>query len=208
MTATTDEQRIEAVLNFWIGPLDEHGLYPKSRIKFWFYSNPDTDAAIVDGFGDDYARAGRGELDHWAQTPRGRLALIIMLDQFTRNLGRGSADAYANDPRGLALCHEGIRLGHDRHMRGPERAFFYMPLEHSESMADQDLIIASLDAWLAEAGEPLASGMKDFLSSAQEHREIIVAYGRYPHRNTVLGRANTPAEQAYLDNSGKSFGQG
>ncbi len=149
-------------------------------------------------FGADIERAGRGQLDCWAATPRGRLALVLLLDQFTRNAWRGSARAYRFDARSVALCREGLASGTDRALAPLEREFFYMPLLHSERLEDQELGVACFERLLAEAPSALVSHFGEAVTTARRYRAIIGRFGRFPHRNHVLGRRSVFSERLFL----------
>ncbi len=203
---TTIEQA-EEILAFWFGDLKAHDDYDDSRVPLWWYGRKEDDDAIRERFGDAAAQALRGELDHWAETPRGTLALVILLDQFSRVLGRGTADAFAGDPAARRLCHEAMETGKDRELRLVERSFLYMPLMHAE---DPDVARLSVQTFTALSEEVAAADNKklpDSLSHAQKHSEIVLRFGRYPHRNALLGRESTPEEEAFLADGGPTFGQ-
>ena len=181
MIATLDD-----VLAYWFAPGPE-------RTARWFRGDAATDADVRGRFASTLESAARGELDGWTATPRGRLALIVVLDQFSRNVHRGTPRAFAQDARALALCLDGLARGDDRALAPDERAFFYLPLEHAEDAAMQARSVACFEALAAEA--PGAAG---FLDYAHEHRDVIARFGRFPHRNATLGRRSTPDEEAFL----------
>ncbi|MBT5110483.1 MAG: DUF924 domain-containing protein [Rhodospirillaceae bacterium] len=185
---TMDEDLIEAVHGFWFGPP------PYERRAVWFEQDPVFDADIKTRFGDVWAQATSGAFDHVAGTARGRLALLIVLDQFSRNLHRGDARAFSNDAKALALAKAGIDEGHDREITQIERVFMYLPFEHSEDLAEQNRMM-ELCAHLPESN----------LEWAQKHLVIIERFGRFPHRNEALGRTTTPEEAAFLLESDSSF---
>ncbi len=183
---------------------------PDDVLTFWFAGDPVTrrdvwfkrDAAFdadCGRFAEALAAAKRGELDEWAQTPRGALALVILLDQFSRNLHRGSAEAFAADARARSIARDVVGRGFDRGVGPVERVFFYLPFEHSEDLADQDESVRLFQALHAEHGD-------DTLGYAERHRDVIRRFGRFPHRNAALGRSNTAAETAYLAQPGAGFG--
>lgn len=201
------EARIEAVLSYWFGTVGENGFPAQDRRDLWFGASPETDAEIAARFGDDVERAGRGELESWARTPRGRLALILLLDQFSRNIHRGTPEAFANDDRALALCLEGLRLGHDRTLRSCERVFFYLPLEHSEDPVHQSRCVGLLEELLRGSPQGTRPRLEEALAYARKHRDIVERFGRFPHRNPILGRASTPEEERFLRSQGETFGQ-
>ena len=201
-----DSHKIEQVLQFWFGELDEHGYAAADRNKLWFQSNAETDTAIRAQFRDLVEQALQGDLDDWAQTPRGRLALIILLDQFTRNIYRGTGKAFSGDSKACRLTHEGLRLDHDRTLAPAERVFFYLPLEHSENLADQDQCVTLYTKLHQGAPESYQSKTQSYIDYAIKHKDIIARFGRFPHRNKALGRVSTDAELDYLENA-TTFGQ-
>ncbi|MFA7668283.1 MAG: DUF924 family protein [Burkholderiaceae bacterium] len=170
------------VIDFWVeaGP------------RRWFRGGPEFDAACRDRFLDLHLAAARAELADWCRTAEGSLALLLLLDQIPRNVFRGSAHAYATDPMALALADQAIENGHDREYELELRSFFYLPFMHSEALADQQRCVAIFQG-LPEA----ASG-----EWAVHHMEIIERFGRFPHRNRVLGRDSTPAELAWMEAGG------
>jgi len=189
------------VLDFWFGSGSD-AAWMKERVGFWFGGTDEINDRIRDLFADDLAAASRGEHDHLAATAQGRLALIVLLDQFTRNIYRKTGRMFDNDSKSLALALEGIELGHDQAVPPVWRMFFFMPLEHSEDLAIQERSVALFTA-LGPEVEALAPGMSEQLVSyAVKHRDAIAEYGRFPHRNALLGRESTAAEQAYLDGGG------
>jgi uncharacterized protein (DUF924 family) len=171
-------------LRFWF---DEH---PKD----WFVKNPAFDAEIRKRFLALHERAAAGRLEHWAQDPRGCLALVILLDQFPRNMFRGEARAFATDPLARAAARVILERGWDRQMTQPEQLFAYLPYEHSESLEDQDLSCELMREFDAEQRR-----------YAERHRDIIRRFGRFPHRNSSLGRENTAAEIEFLKQPGSGF---
>ncbi len=203
-----DQARIDAVVAFWF---KEHQLSAPQidrRMDIWFGEDPAFDHEIRQAFATDVEKASEGELDHWADEPRGRLALILLLDQFRRNIYRGTAKAFEKDKAALKLCVEGAMQKKDRGLTPIQRVFFYMPLQHAESRKVQAKSV-ELFRRLAEAVSPTLK--ETFLTIAQFaelHHDIIEQYGRFPHRNAVLGRDNTPEEDEYLAGDAPDFGQG
>ena len=181
------------VLEFWFGAPDsvEFG----QRRKCWFEKDPAFDAEIRAKFEEDFEVAAKGGYDLMAQSATGALALIILLDQFPRNLYRGSARAFATDPKALTLARLAVAAGHDRRLNEVQRCFMYLPFEHSEDLADQDDSVRLFEAL----------GDAEFLDFAIRHRDIIARFGRFPHRNAILGRDSTAAERAFLEQPGSSF---
>jgi uncharacterized protein (DUF924 family) len=164
----------------------------------WMAGGLEVDREITERFGELLERARRGELDHWAQTPRGRLALIIVLDQFSRNIYRGSPLSYSQDTKALKLAVEGIESGMDRDLMPVERNFFWLPLSHSEDLAlhERSVLHAEDEAAIAP---PRLKAMFEFgISQAKAARDVIARFGRHPHRNEILGRDSTPEELEYL----------
>jgi uncharacterized protein (DUF924 family) len=167
-------------------------------MQWWFQGGPEVDREISERFGEVLEQARRGELDHWAKTLRGRLALIIVLDQFSRNIYRGSSLSYSQDPKALELAVGGIDLGMDRELSSMERIFFWMPLGHSEVPALQERIVHHQEEEAANA-PPQRRAMAEFgISQARAVRDVIGRFGRHPHRNEILGRTSTPEELEYL----------
>ena len=161
--------------------------------KGWWVKKPEIDQEIDEKFGQLHKDACKGKLDEWSKTPDGTLALIIILDQFSRNLRRNSPNAFAQDEKALAIAKEAVEKGFDHQSREELRLFFYLPFEHSEEITDQHRSVELLHSF---------NDSPEFMKAAIEHRDIIEQFGRFPHRNVILGRDTTPAEQAYLDGGG------
>jgi uncharacterized protein (DUF924 family) len=183
----------EDVLEFWF----------KLDPRAWFRRDDAFDADLRARFGDTHAAATRGELDDWTRTPRGTLALVIVLDQMSRNLYRDDPRAFANDPRALALARELVRTRGIDTLAPIERMFVLLPFEHSEDLAAQRDGVAEFETVAAAApgDQMLAMG----LDYAKRHAAVIERFGRFPHRNAVLGRASTPEEAAFLEQPGSRF---
>ncbi len=160
----------------------------------WFEKSEDFDRACREGFLPTYEAAAKGRLDDWEKTPEGALALVIVLDQFPRNMFRGDARAFATDPLALEISKRALTSGFERKVDRDLVPFLYMPLMHSENIGDQRRCVDLF----ADYGDP------NNLKYAQIHEDIIRRFGRFPHRNAVLGRDTTPAEQAFLDAGGFS----
>lgn len=186
---------VPRVLDFWFLPAGHPGR-GKAR-KLWFTSSPALDTEIARRFGADIERAFSGRYDHLAETPAGALALVVLLDQFTRNAFRGTARAFAGDRRARRIAGRAIARRFDRHFPCQMRLFFYLPFEHSECLGDQHRCIG------------LVSQLQPPVSArwAVQHRELIRRFGRFPHRNAALGRPSTPAEAAFLAAPHPRFGQ-
>ncbi|WP_106477641.1 DUF924 family protein [Phytohalomonas tamaricis] len=182
MAATTPEQ----VIAFWFDTL---------KPRQWFRKDVQLDKEIAQRFGDSLTAAGRCELWRWRSSDEGRLAEIIVLDQFSRNIHRDTPQAFANDPLALALAQEAVARGVDRRLEAARRAFVYMPYMHSESLAIHAQALALFD-------QP---GLEDSLRSEHQHHDILQRFGRYPHRNAILGRISSAEELAFLATPGSSF---
>ncbi|MBE0599435.1 MAG: DUF924 domain-containing protein [Desulfuromonadales bacterium] len=196
---------MEEVLQFWFGDLGPDEPVPVHWSQFWFGGAAEVDAAIRQRFAATVTTALEGDFEEWRQTPRGTLALILLLDQFPRNIYRGTAEAYAGDSRALQLCREGCRRGFDRRLTTVRRAFFYLPLEHAEERQAQIDSVAAFKALLAQAPPALEETCRGFLDYAQRHRDIIERFDRFPHRNAVLGRISTQEEELFLREPGSRF---
>jgi uncharacterized protein (DUF924 family) len=194
LSRMNDASSIRDILDFWFLALDDPG-YGKSR-EVWWKSTPGLDADIAARFTKPLDRAAAGELDCWAKSPDGALALIVLCDQFSRNIHRRTARAFATDPKALGTARIALACGFPAVYPADMRLFFYMPFQHSESLGDQQLccdLFASL-------------GNEDNVKFAIGHRDIVARFGRFPHRNEVLGRRSTAEELDYLKTA-ERFGQ-
>jgi len=203
-----DARRIDEILSFWFKEQELSAPQIDRRMDIWFGENPDFDDEVEAKFSDDVAGASTGKLDHWAEDPRGRLALIILIDQFRRNIYRNTEKAFSRDRLALRLCVEGAMEKKDKSLTPIQKVFFYMPLQHTESRKVQTKS-ADLYSRLAESVSP--TYRETFLTVAQFaelHKDIIDQFGRFPHRNALLGRENTPEEDKYLAGDSPDFGQG
>lgn len=206
----TDEDvaRIDQILSFWFKEQALSAPQIDRRMDIWFGEDAEFDAAIKAEFEDDIERASQGQLDYWADDPRGRLALILLIDQFRRNVHRNTAKAFSHDKMALKLCVEGAMAKKDKGLTPIQKVFFYMPLQHAESAKVQAKSVELFNK-LAESVSP--TYQETFLTVAQFaelHKDIIDQFGRFPHRNELLGRANTPEEDEYLAGDSPDFGQG
>ena len=174
------------ILEFWFG---------EGARERWFGGGPELDALIRDRFAATIEAAAAGALDHWVASPDGAVALCVLLDQFPRNAWRGMPRAFACDAKARRIAATVIAAGHDRRLPPEQRLFLYLPFEHSEELADQERCCA-LMAGLGDAS---------WLDYAQRHHAIVVRFGRFPHRNAILGRISTPEEVAFLLEPGSSF---
>ena len=177
-------------------PQDVLGFWTAAGPAKWFKKSDAFDAAIRLKFEPVHHAAARGQYDGWAASAEGALGLIVLLDQFPRNLYRDSGHAFATDGKARAVASAAIAAGHDTRVEAALRAFFYLPFEHSESLIDQERGVGLFEGLLRDTGDA------DSLKWALLHRDIIARFGRFPHRNKALGRATTAAEQAFLDEGG------
>lgn len=197
----TEHVSAQDVLDFWFLPPGSEG-HGQPR-DVWFRKNDDFDARIRERFGPAIEQAVAGGLREWdEQGPQGTLARILLLDQFTRNVYRGTPDSFAGDALALAAAQQLVASGADQQLTPAQRWFAYMPFEHAEDAAMQEQSVALFTA-LAEAnpGQDYAGA----LDYAHRHRGVIARFGRFPHRNPILGRASTPEEIAYLEQPGSGF---
>jgi len=205
-------QRANDILEFWFGraPFDTARLAERSA--FWWggdgaEAQAARDVLIRTTLEPLLERASRREFASWASSPRRRLALILLFDQVPRNAYRGTAAAFAFDREALSLTVEGMQLAADAALDPIERIFFYLPLEHAESMEAQDAAIGAFERLVAEAPDDVREYCAYCGSFAAKHRDIIAKFGRFPHRNRVLGRASTAAELEWLAANPGAFGQ-
>jgi uncharacterized protein (DUF924 family) len=200
------------VLEFWFGrgPWDAARLAERST--FWFGDDGSANVAARDAvirtlLEPLLERAARGELASWAASPKRRLALILLFDQVPRNAYRGTAAAFAFDDQALTLTAEGMQRAADAALDPVERLFFYLPLEHAESLEAQEAGVVAMDRLTAEAPVELRDFCADSTEYARQHRDIIAKFGRFPHRNAVLRRESTPAEREWMAANTERFGQ-
>lgn len=197
----------QPILDFWFSGCELDSPQLDSRMDRWFGADGDFDDRIRREFGDLITLAADGELDHWASEPKGRLALIILLDQFPRNIYRGKAEAFSNDIKALKLTIEGTVNRDHKHLNPVERMFFFMPLQHSESLKIQEKSVSIFRALAAAVPGTLHETFQMTAQFAELHHDIVAEFGRFPHRNAALGRPNSNAESAYLAGESNSFGQ-
>lgn len=172
---------VDEILRYWLEEVGPRG---------WYAADPARDADIRTRFLGDWHQAARGALHPWLATPRSSLALLVLLDQFSRNIFRGQGEAFSADAGALAAARTAIGLRHDRHIPEPERQFFYLPFMHSERLADQERCIRLIQMRMPETGAVN-------LEHGAQHRAVIRQFGRFPSRNAPLGRRDTAAEHAY-----------
>jgi uncharacterized protein (DUF924 family) len=192
-------EHIDNILAFWFGELDETGLCLEDRNPLWFTASDKTDATCRTQYGQLVQRALAGELDSWADTDDGLIALIILLDQFTRNSYRGTARAFAGDSQALALAQDTIASGRYQRLPAIYQVFLYMPLEHCEDTEVQEACVTLFEELHVITGNDEITG---FTRYAVAHRDVIAQFGRFPHRNEILGRDSTLEELSYLATHG------
>lgn len=199
------QQVRDELLALWFGEAPEDSVVAAEKKDLWWGHNPETDEMLREKFGTASVAASVGVLDHWTGSPRGRLALILLLDQIPRSIHRGTPEAFALDADARKVAEQGLASGADRLLRPVERVFFYMPFEHSEQLADQERSVALF----RELAEGVPNGDREtfdfFLDYAVRHHAVVARFGRFPHRNTILGRESTPEEIAFLEQPGSSF---
>ncbi len=194
------------VLDYWLGDALQLGWPSQSRGALWFGGGQAQDEAITQRFGTRVEQALAGGLTDWEATPLGRLALVIVLDQFTRNVYRGQGRAFSGDARAEALVRDALQRGWDTQLPGAGTVFLYMPLMHAEDLALQDECVRRFKHLLAGAAPERQQDLQGNVTFATEHRDIIARFGRFPYRNAALGRTSTDDESAFL-RGGPRFGQ-
>ncbi len=198
-------EQAESILEYWFGTEADDVVAARQKAELWWKKNPNVDQEIRERFASLLDSAVNGSLDDWLTDPRGRLAMIILADQFSRNMYRDTPRSFAFDSFAQTWCKAGLESGADRLLRPIERVFFHLPLEHSESLEDQLRSVAlckELAQSVPEAHRELFDG---YLNYAVRHCDIVQRFSRFPHRNAILGRASTDEEVAFLRKPGSSF---
>lgn len=199
-----DTKILNDIHDFWFGKLTGPFDYPKEKSELWFKQSDETDDYIRTTFGAHIAEAARTEWDLGALTREEQVGLVILLDQFPRNVFRTSGESFAYDATARALSRRLVEDSRERFFL-IERAFLCLPFEHSEDIADQDYsVYLAAEAALA-APEDLKSTFRNFLGYATRHRDVIAKFGRFPHRNQLLGRESTPEEEEFFEEHGRGF---
>ena len=193
------DSAIDDIHAFWFGELDAAGMSSAQHRQLWFRKSEDTDRSCRERFGALVADAVAGGLVDWPDSDRGLVALVLLLDQFTRNIYRDTARAFAGDARALSLAQSAISAGIHQRLPTIHQVFLYMPLEHSEDRAVQAQCVALFKELAAACGH---SDIEDFTRYAKAHRDVVERFGRFPHRNALLGRESTTAERDYLEKHG------
>lgn len=199
---------IADIVTFWLSDSRDHPDRALARHDWWYRGGPTVDEEIRARFGDLVPRACARELMGWRPTPDGALALVLLLDQFTRNLYRGTAGAYAGDPCAFEIVNHAIDRGLDRALHPVARIWLYHPFHHSEDVAEQDRGVGFLRALRKDADPVWHAYVERSIKGWTRHRDIVARFGRFPHRNAVLGRESTTEELSHLAADGESFGQG
>lgn len=202
LSTMTEQDRIEEILEFWFGQLDHDDMAPAEKNKLWFQCTEAEDNEIRERFGSDVTRAIGGAQDHWADDPRGLIALILLLDQFPRSIYRGSEAAFSGDGKALALARAAVRYQVDENLPLIHRVFLYIPFEHAEDLDAQNEGLACFDGLLDNCTQTTHNRVNGFRDYMVAHRDVIASFGRFPHRNTILGRQSTAEELAHLEQHG------
>lgn len=199
------EETPDSIRAFWFGSHPDDAIAAQQQSKLWWSKHPDTESQIRDRFGRHVQKAADNALAAWADTPRGLLALVLLTDQFPRSIFRGTPRAFELDGMAQAWCQTGLARGIDCILRPIERVFLYLPLEHSESPALQQLSVRMFTRLYQQVPAEQMDTFRRFLMFALRHRRIVDRFGRFPHRNQVLGRESTPEEEAFLQEPGSGF---
>jgi uncharacterized protein (DUF924 family) len=190
---------IAEILMYWFGPLDSDGLSEPAQHGLWFKSSVDTDKECEELFCSAVEQAIAGKLDYWAKSDRGLIALILLLDQFPRNIYRGTASAFSGDNKSLIVARQAIAMSRHKDLPLIHRVFLYLPLEHSEDLAVQEQCVALFEELASTTGLEQMTG---FCRYAVAHRDVIAQFGRFPHRNAILERQSTAAETEHISTHG------
>ncbi len=199
--------RVQDVIDYWLGDAETDPAAARDRSKLWYGSSTEIDNQIRHDFGGTLILAERQELQPWLESPGGQLALVILLDQFSRNLNRGSKDAWKNDDQALDIAANCVDNNDHLTLSYFGRVFLYHPFHHAESIAAQEKAVFLFDELYNNAPAEWQPSLKGFADFTRSHSEIVRRFGRFPHRNETLGRQSTPEEDAYLKENSKKFGQ-
>jgi uncharacterized protein (DUF924 family) len=193
------------VLWFWLGDVDGDGLAEQALTQRWWRKDPDFDHEVAAKFEPTWQAIMAGDREAWLETPHSTLAYVIVLDQFSRNMFRNTPRAFEGDPTALRVAADGVKRGIDRALHGHERVFFYMPFEHSEDLAVQERGVELFTAMRDQSEGRVREAVAENVDYAKRHRDVIARWGRFPHRNRILGRPSTPEEIEFLKQPGSSF---
>lgn len=199
------QQVRDELLALWFGDNSDDSAVAAEKKELWWGHSPETDSLLREQFGTAAASAAVGILDHWTGSPRGRLALILLLDQIPRAIHRGLPEAFALDADARKVASQGLESGADRLLRPVERVFFYLPFEHSEELADQERSVELFQELAGSVPESDRETFDFFLEYAVRHHAVVARFGRFPHRNAILGRESTAEEIEFLKSPGSSF---
>ena len=204
-TATSTDPRIAQVLEFWLGAAQPTDASALTRQSMWFTKSDALDAEIRSRFGAWVEAARAGRLDGWAETAHGRLALVVLLDQFSRNAWRGQPEGFAGDAQALVLALQALENGHWEAVPPLAQFFLAMPVEHAEDPTMQARSVALFTHLAAQATPATQPVLRSALEFAHQHQKVIARFGRFPHRNAALGRDSTAEEKAFVAQPGTSF---
>jgi uncharacterized protein (DUF924 family) len=195
------------IVSYWLGESPASPAAAFARHELWYRGGRPIDDEIRERFGHSVTRARAGGLAEWDRSPESQLALVILLDQFTRNIYRGTPEAYSGDPLALAVALRAVAAGRDRDLCVPGRIFLYHPFHHSETLVEQDRGVALLERLAQESPPEWRDYVRRSVEGFRRHRDTVARFGRFPHRNPVLGRISTPEEVAFLAADGSTYGQ-
>ena len=191
-------ERAEEINKFWLGRVEQTIIPSEHRARIWFGEDPQTDVEIKQLFSEDLQKAITGEYDSWEEKPRGQLALVLLLDQFSRHIYRDTVQAFSQDPKSLTICLHGMSLEADHSLSLIERVFYYFPLLHSENIHHQEQSVRAYQLLSELAFSETKIIYDSFLRFAHHHYNVIQKFNRFPQRNKVLNRESTPEELVYL----------
>jgi len=198
-------ESVDSILQYWFGNSADDAEVVREKTVLWWKKNHEVDEEIRRRFEAMLESEIKGELASWSNSPRGQLARMLLLDQFPRNMYRGTARAFAYDEQARRLARQVLDQGVDRKLRPVERVFIYLPFEHSEDVQDQATGVQLFEALLEEVPATVKQPFQNFLDFAKKHKEIVDNFKRFPHRNALLGRESTPEELEFLKGPGSSF---
>jgi uncharacterized protein (DUF924 family) len=198
-------ESVDSILHYWFGNNADDAEVVREKTVLWWKKNPEVDEEIRRRFEAMLESEIKGELASWGNSPRGQLARMLLLDQFPRNMYRGTARAFTYDEQARRLARQALDQGVDRKLRPVERVFIYLPFEHSEDVQDQATGVQLFEALLEEVPATVKQPFQNFLDFAKKHKEIVDNFKRFPHRNALLGRDSTPQELEFLKRPGSSF---
>ena len=199
--------RAQQIHDYWFGPADDWQQVLKNNSPRWFAGGEAMDSEIRTEFASTLETARRGEFDAWQDSIIGAMALVLLMDQFPRHIHRGNPKAFGYDEFSLDICLRGIERGIDSAMSPVQQVFFYLPLQHAEDLDIQNRSIEMMELRAGQCDEAFKAFMENSLDYARQHHDIIQRFGRFPHRNQILDRANTEEEQIFLDAGADRFGQ-